>query len=53
MVFAYRVLERVFERHIEMNKHRLDEVSIIETPSYLSIIDSTLLLTDIKYGKYN
>lgn len=28
-IFSYRVLQRVFERHIDMNKHRLAEVSFI------------------------
>lgn len=26
----HRVLKRVFERHIDMNRHRLDEVRILD-----------------------
>lgn len=30
----HRVLKRVFERHIDMNRHRLDEVRILDFTFY-------------------
>uniref|UniRef100_A0A673G9T8 Spermatogenesis-associated protein 7-like n=1 Tax=Sinocyclocheilus rhinocerous TaxID=307959 RepID=A0A673G9T8_9TELE len=37
-LYSDRVLKRVFERHIDMNKHRLDEVSILDFTIHFHLV---------------
>uniref|UniRef100_A0A671MAC8 Spermatogenesis associated 7 n=1 Tax=Sinocyclocheilus anshuiensis TaxID=1608454 RepID=A0A671MAC8_9TELE len=47
-LYSDRVLKRVFERYIDMNKHRLDEVSILDFTIHLHVSSLSFCLLFVK-----